>query len=700
VGGLSAEMISSRRFTGRFPPQYKNFTCNHCEVLLPPRVDEMSPSYPTLTVPPGKLPYIRRELVTPLDGRLPPAIMIKTNLRPDDRHFFGVNRPYQTGEEIDVGFRTSTWYSLPSIDYTINTKSFRPSQSIATPNMPVLSPMRIMKVDGTYPFRKEQSRKNGVKDLYHLLLSDGDCSRNKLQMFTCIGSQQCGYFMQNGNSSLPIGRVVTRVIRSWTFLQSESEEDAIYEEETVSLGLGGVTLNDRPRHAESMPRGVLMKNSRNDARVAILKRMPEEVVAKKAPKMAAEESSSTGKDLIEQKPSPARTKVPNAADIDPFIEKEIRTHEKSGISDSFEEETDDSISENLDSDAIESKQNLQHSAASAQVAEQNSVLVAESISQVIGETFKSFSSLGPSHSKPEDLIRLGMGIGASLGAQGLFSANQEKFDKSSTNEEHITRNIPTIEPELEASEDGRDDTNNNVTRSYSLDENKFVIAADESNVLNYSDLNPSPQGLLNTIAATRVGTKHVEYLSYTYSLNLPSSQNVQPQKPRSMAEEWKEDDYDPWSAGREPTSSTIIRSLAHETKRWPKPVNRVDGSDFGNTARDFAALCTVCRHGKYRELEEMINNPSWTLPIDYCDDSGNTLLMIACQNGNKRISKLCLRRGSQINHQNLNGNTCLHFAFGYGFEELGEYLISKGADDSLQNAVGNTCYEGLDMDDL
>ncbi|KAL7528461.1 hypothetical protein ACHAXR_002457 [Thalassiosira sp. AJA248-18] len=72
--------------------------------------------------------------------------------------------------------------------------------------------------------------------------------------------------------------------------------------------------------------------------------------------------------------------------------------------------------------------------------------------------------------------------------------------------------------------------------------------------------------------------------------------------------------------------------------------------------------------------------------------------MIACQNGNKRIAKLCLRRGSQINNRNLNGNSCLHFAFGYGFDDLGEYLISKGADDSLTNSNDLTCYEGLDID--
>ena len=40
------------------------------------------------------------------------------------------------------------------------------------------------------------------------------------------------------------------------------------------------------------------------------------------------------------------------------------------------------------------------------------------------------------------------------------------------------------------------------------------------------------------------------------------------------------------------------------------------------------------------------------------DELGNTLLMISCQNGNKRAYKLCLRMGSDINQQNLRGQTC------------------------------------------
>ena len=697
VGGLSAQMIVKQQFAGRFPPQYKDFTCKYQSVIVPPSVDEeTSSSVPTLEVPFVKLPYIRRELVTPLDSRLPPAIMIKTGLSPEDRHFFGLNRPEQTGEKEDFGFRTSTWYEMPSFDDTIDTTSFRPSESVATPNLPVLSALRTMKVDGTYPFCKEESRTNCVDDLYDFLLSDGSCSSNKLQMFTCVGSQQCGYYMQNGNSTLPIGRVITRVVRSWAFLQSEIAEDAIYDEEITPLHLGGVVLkNDRPRHANAMPSGVLMKNSRKQIREAILRRMPSDeldqvpIVQKECTTNLSIEDMSMShySNGLPQKKKPIRSSSLHS-ETSKAVQRKSSDNKQPGYQQKPKPQQIDHPSSSLSITTTSKKDD-----------------VAESISQVITNSLASFSS------KPEDLIRLGMGIGASLGAQGFLKLKESATEQVEEECERMPVPIGGAQMKIESADPDGDlySIIDNITIescSSSEEESKLeydTIHDDEDdvfdggNIVSFSD--PTPQGLLDVISSTRVGKKHVEYLSYTFNLNLPELRSIEPLKPRSMAEEWMESEYDPWSDGREATSSQFIRSLTQETKNWPK-ANRVDGTSDNSTAREFASLCTLCRHGKYRDLENTINEPSWSLPIDYCDDSGNTLLHIACQNGNKRIAKLCLRRGSKINTRNLNGNTPLHFAFGYGFGDLGEYLLSKGADDSVQNANNMTCYEGLDMDEL
>ena len=695
VGGLSAQMIVKQQFACRFPPQYKDFTCKYQSVIVPPIVDqETSSSVPTLDVPFVKLPYIRRELVTPLDSRLPPAIMVKTGLRPEDMHFFGLNRPEQTGESEDVGFRTSTWYEMPTIDDTIDTTSFRPSESVATPNLPVLSALRTMKVDGTYPFCKEESRTNCVDDLYDFLLSDGSCSGNKLQMFTCVGSQQCGYYMQNGNNTLPIGRVITRVVRSYAFLQSETSEDAIYDEEVAPLHLGGVVLkNDRPRH-NAMPSGVLMKNSRKQIREAILRRMPSDELDQVP--IVPQKECTTNLSIEDMSMSHYSNGLPQKR-------KPIRS--SSLHSESYK------AAQRKSSDYKQSchepkPQQFEYSSSPVSMTTMSKKDdVAESISQVITKSLSSFSS------KPEDLIRLGMGIGASLGAQGFLNLKESVTEQAEVDGERMPVPIGGVQKLKIESADPDRDLDSVIDNSISSEEESKLeydtIPDDDdddddhefggSNIVSFSD--PTPQGLLDVIASTRVGKKHVEYLSYTFNLNLPELRSIEPLKPRSMAEEWIESEYDPWSDGREATSSQFIRSLARETKKWPKP-NRVDGTSDNNNAREFASLCTLCRHGKYRELENTINEPSWSLPIDFCDDSGNTLLHIACQNGNKRIAKLCLRRGSKINSRNLNGNTPLHFAFGYGFSDLGEYLISKGADDSVHNANNMTCYEGLDMDEL
>jgi ankyrin repeat protein len=41
------------------------------------------------------------------------------------------------------------------------------------------------------------------------------------------------------------------------------------------------------------------------------------------------------------------------------------------------------------------------------------------------------------------------------------------------------------------------------------------------------------------------------------------------------------------------------------------------------------------------------------------DEHGNTVLHIGCQNGHKRIVKMCLRLGADINFQNVRCSSAL-----------------------------------------
>ena len=232
-------------------------------------------------------------------------------------------------------------------------------------------------------------------------------------------------------------------------------------------------------------------------------------------------------------------------------------------------------------------------------------------------------------------------------------------------------------------------------------------------------------GFYEAIRSKHIAHQDTPYLPHIP--NLPQTHVVGRVKPKSAIVDWLALNFDPWSAGRSPLSTIFIENLATqagklfdgEDEQIEKEIEKVRGevtkdsyisvedkegieqsravtSKANILAADFKKICSLARHGKYEEVENMMNQSDWEVPINYTDEQGRTLLHVVCQNGNKRLAKLCLRRGIKINAQTLTGQTALHYAFGYGFASLGEYLISKGADDSIRNSEGLTCYEGLE----
>lgn len=74
-------------------------------------------------------------------------------------------------------------------------------------------------------------------------------------------------------------------------------------------------------------------------------------------------------------------------------------------------------------------------------------------------------------------------------------------------------------------------------------------------------------------------------------------------------------------------------------------------------------------------------------------ETGDTLLHQAVANGSKRIVKLCLRHGIDINVRNKEGRTCLHSITTKAFpgqDQLADYLMRKGASIQIQDEGGNT----------
>ena len=75
------------------------------------------------------------------------------------------------------------------------------------------------------------------------------------------------------------------------------------------------------------------------------------------------------------------------------------------------------------------------------------------------------------------------------------------------------------------------------------------------------------------------------------------------------------------------------------------------------------------------------------IDADLRDAKGNTLLLVACQNGHKRIVKLVLREGADVNATNFQGNTALHYAARMGFIECVKALIANNANKRQQNKL-------------
>ena len=149
-----------------------------------------------------------------------------------------------------------------------------------------------------------------------------------------------------------------------------------------------------------------------------------------------------------------------------------------------------------------------------------------------------------------------------------------------------------------------------------------------------------------------------------------------PQKPRRVA---------PAAPGAPRTEAERAAEAERETR-----VAEVQKRRF--TTEDFRNLFSYSRHGKYKQVTDLLKSGC---PAEGRDKFGNSPLVIACQNGNARIVKALLRHGANIDAQNKQGCTGLHYCIAYGFNSLSDYLIAKGANDKLLNKIGLTPYEGI-----
>ena len=89
------------------------------------------------------------------------------------------------------------------------------------------------------------------------------------------------------------------------------------------------------------------------------------------------------------------------------------------------------------------------------------------------------------------------------------------------------------------------------------------------------------------------------------------------------------------------------------------------------------------------ELLKIINNSD----INTCDKDGNTLLILACMNGDLEIVKYLLENGANPNCYNLVKNTPLHYAIANHEYDIADLLFQYGAKDNIENIDGLTPWQ-------
>ena len=157
-----------------------------------------------------------------------------------------------------------------------------------------------------------------------------------------------------------------------------------------------------------------------------------------------------------------------------------------------------------------------------------------------------------------------------------------------------------------------------------------------------------------------------------------------------------------------PVSSTpplqhgdIVEKKSAEEESGENIESETNGSAMGKENQDVdhvtKALLAVKNHN-LPELEQALDIEA--VPVETRDQHGNTLCILASQQGSKKLVKFLLRRGANINAKSNNGNTALHYLYEYGHTELAEYVMRKGADDSSRNNEGLTVYEGVHRENL
>ncbi|EQC36477.1 hypothetical protein SDRG_05931 [Saprolegnia diclina VS20] len=758
IGGLVAEMLIYMVVTTFVPPQFGNFNVTDRRAICPPLTIDHSAMYLCLVIAPTTWHYVVRPLEHPLNSRRPPTILLVIE---GEGHIACINRPEQTGEDACYGFITTLERPGLQMPDETKPVAFLPHETVLTFNVATANATVTTRADRYYPFCEPTTRESTIIEFMHLLWL-GKSSRNQTQCFTTLGSQEPGEFMKNCNVEGAMGAYTPMVYRSWAYMQTSPFEEFVtddgiaywYEKATgrtywtrpvleiekhrgpdgdiegdvqdgvgekATTGVGGAEARYTQKEMRAYMTKTMESPDDRAMRLKVVERSAKTNSIIKPPLHDEAESVA----VRPSRPSPTKVAVPK---LSFQIEKPVVSHNK-GLPSTTKPTPQ--LQPKSPSKAVASKR----------LVAPNTQKLIESLTSALG------ASMAASSMSPNDVLQLGIGLGMGLGLRDAevlleddtarndaLSDRQDDPEVAMDDEVATVRSLATTRTEMSVLPDatpdeieiepakapipfgttylthttpGEGDTWVNKPVDFSAESQ---TAVDGFQGAVHRSVAKLPKNFVACANSTKTVKAETNYLPVIINKNQPRCVGLV--RPRTAADEWLVVGYDPWVAGKELFNLEFVKALAIEDEDAPAaPVVAAAFIDKeGHAARqevvsqaakeamELEHVMSLARHGKYAEVENLLNQPDWSLSIDMKDNAGNTLLSIACQNNNKRIAKLCLRKGADLNTQNLNGQSLLHYCHAYGFHDLMEYLMEKGARDDLVNKDGLTCYEGLDAD--
>ncbi|OQS05077.1 hypothetical protein THRCLA_02743, partial [Thraustotheca clavata] len=679
VGGLCAEMLIYMVVTTFIPPQFGNFTVTDRRPLCPPMTQDHNANYYCLVIDPTTLHYVVRPLEHPLNSRRPPTIMLVIQ---GTAYSVCTNRPEQTGEDADFGFITTLEWSGLEMPEETKPVTFVPHEEVLSFNIATTNATVTTRADRYYPFCEPTTRESTIVEFIHLLWM-GKSSRNQPQCFTNLGSQDPGEYMKNCNVNGAMGTFTPIVYRSWAYMQTSPFEEFVtddgiaywYERAT------GRTFWERPILEIEKHRG---PDADIEGDMAMVKK---QLVELKAVNRSANKHVITkprfedeAVQVPQSKPGVVKINVPKLKFEAPPSTTPAKPTE---MSKPFVAKTSKSSIVAKSPIKAHSKQQKTPS-----IAPDTKKLI-ETLTSVLG------SSMATQGMSANDVLQLGIGLGMGLGLSSdkntaLLQENDQVETTRSENSDDLsvvdvagtTRTIATTRTEISLAPDMTPDELAEAPEKQSpaipfgttylthstpgegenwVDKPCDYSAESQTAVEGYGgavhrSVAKLPKNFVQCASSTKTVKSETNYLPTIINKNQPRCVGIV--KPRTAADEWLVVGYDPWVAGKELFNLEFVKNLKVEDEE--PPVQLMAGTAYidkeshaarqeivsqaAKEAMELEHIMSLARHGKYAEVENLLNQPDWSLPIDAKDSAGNTLLSIACQNNNKRIAKLCLRK--------------------------------------------------------